>query len=345
MRQCPKISIVIPAYNREDIICETLDSIVSQTYIDWECVIVDDGSTDKTFAVAMEYEVKDKRFKVVKRQRPPKGAPTCRNIGASMSTGEYLMFFDSDDILEQHCFEYRIKQIERYPSYDAWIFPTAIFSNHISDAKYLWNKLCKDRDDLLRFLDMDMPWDISGPIWRNVKTDWFYEDAKSAQDWEMHITKLLDGLVYKKIDEGGLISAHTYYRKSEDNICIGTDFYSKEKLENRGKIIKRTIENIYKKKNVDNQLQVAINRLIVFYCVKLIKSGLDKSSYELWGLYNPTFFKNGLHKKIGIRYLNSKRGESLFARFVEFVIYRIMRKGYLFETKDVTFSSVKISER
>ena len=59
---------------------------------------------------------------------------------------------DSDDVLEQHCFEYRIKQIERYPSYDAWIFPTAIFSNHISDAKYLWNKLFLSYSNVWIFL-------------------------------------------------------------------------------------------------------------------------------------------------------------------------------------------------
>ncbi len=343
MINTPTISIVIPLFNRETLIKETIRSLIAQTYTNWECLVVDDGSTDDSYEVVQNIAKSESRIKVYHRNREPKGASTCRNIGALMATGDYLMFFDSDDILERHCFEYRIKQIERYPTYDAWIFPTAIFNKNISDARYLWNELNKDRDDLLRFLDMDMPWDISGPIWRNSNgSQWFDENAQSAQDWEMHINKLIDGLAYIKIDEGGLKSVHTYYRKSEDNISIGTDFYGKEKLENRWQTIERTIGNIYKKKNVDEKLQIAINRLITFYCIKLMKVGLDKQSYGLWNLYKPTFFKCRMHKLIGWWYFCAKRKQSIFAKIFEFIIYRWLKKGYLFETKDTTFSNVKV---
>ena len=77
----PLISIIIPTYNRACILPQALNSVMAQTYEHWECIVVDDGSTDDTLTVLEVYNKKDKRIKYFKRQRKPKGAPTCRNIG------------------------------------------------------------------------------------------------------------------------------------------------------------------------------------------------------------------------------------------------------------------------
>ncbi|HNQ67617.1 MAG TPA: glycosyltransferase family 2 protein [Bacteroidales bacterium] len=92
------ISIIIPVYNRPKLIAECLDSVLSQTNPNWECIVVDDGSTDDTWKVLEDYAAKDERIRIFKRHREPKGAPTCRNIGADNATGDYLIFFDSDDL-------------------------------------------------------------------------------------------------------------------------------------------------------------------------------------------------------------------------------------------------------
>jgi glycosyltransferase involved in cell wall biosynthesis len=98
------VSIIIPNYNRESLIGETLDSILAQTYSHWECIIVDDGSTDNSVEVIQQYVKKDLRFKLI--QRPSnhlKGANACRNIGLQKAKGEFIIFFDSDDLMmEQH---------------------------------------------------------------------------------------------------------------------------------------------------------------------------------------------------------------------------------------------------
>ena len=94
------VSIIIPTYNRAHLISETLHSIIAQTYTYWECIVVDDGSTDNTEEILKNYIKKDKRFQYHQRPKDkPKGANACRNYGISISNGDFLLVMDSDDLL------------------------------------------------------------------------------------------------------------------------------------------------------------------------------------------------------------------------------------------------------
>lgn len=96
----PLVSIIIPTYNRAHLISETLDSVLAQTYTNWECIVVDDGSTDHTKEVVQAYVDKDPRFRFY--HRPPEHKPGgngARNYGFKMSQGEYVNWFDDDDIM------------------------------------------------------------------------------------------------------------------------------------------------------------------------------------------------------------------------------------------------------
>lgn len=96
----PLISIIIPVYNRENLLTETLDSIILQSQSDWECILVDDCSTDSTYTVMESYKEKDFRFKIFKRPNNLKrGANACRNYGFLQASGSYIKWFDSDDIM------------------------------------------------------------------------------------------------------------------------------------------------------------------------------------------------------------------------------------------------------
>lgn len=109
----PAISIIIPAYNRADLIAETLDSIAAQTFRDWECIITDDGSTDDTFEILEQYALKDSRFRIFKRpQQRLKGANACRNNGLDNARGKYIIFFDSDDLMTHNHVEAKWNAIE-----------------------------------------------------------------------------------------------------------------------------------------------------------------------------------------------------------------------------------------
>lgn len=93
-----KVSIIIPSYNSQDYLERCLDSVVNQIYKNIEIIIIDDASTDKTKEIIKKYAEKDKRI-IPFYQTVNKGVSASRNIGLKASTGEYIMFVDSDDSL------------------------------------------------------------------------------------------------------------------------------------------------------------------------------------------------------------------------------------------------------
>lgn len=104
------VSIIVPIYNVEGYLSQCLDSIIAQTYREWECVLVDDGSKDGSGRICEEYASKDSRFKVI--HKPNGGVSSARNIGLEQTKGEWVFFSDADDLLEVDALETLIKGTE-----------------------------------------------------------------------------------------------------------------------------------------------------------------------------------------------------------------------------------------
>ena len=98
MSNTPKISIIVPVYNVEKYIHRCLDSIQAQTFTDWECICIDDGTPDNSGKICDEYAEKDSRFVVLHKENG--GVSSARNAGLDVSKGEYVTFCDSDDYVE-----------------------------------------------------------------------------------------------------------------------------------------------------------------------------------------------------------------------------------------------------
>lgn len=108
------VSIIIPTYNRAHLIGETLDSVLAQTYTNWECIIVDDGSTDNTAELLKTYCEKDVRFKYVQRLDTHKpGGNGARNYGFEVSKGKYINWFDSDDLMLSLFIQKKVELLEK----------------------------------------------------------------------------------------------------------------------------------------------------------------------------------------------------------------------------------------
>ena len=105
-----KFSIIIPIYNVEQYLCDCLDSVLNQSFSDWEAICVNDGSTDGSAAILEEYVVKDKRFKIV--TQPNGGLSSARNTGMETAKGDYIVFLDSDDWLELDALETLAKNLD-----------------------------------------------------------------------------------------------------------------------------------------------------------------------------------------------------------------------------------------
>jgi len=93
----PRLSVVVPVYNVEEFLEPCLDSLLAQTFTDYEVVMVDDGSTDGSAAIAQRYVDRDPRLKLVHQENG--GLSKARNTGTDHATGELLVFLDSDDML------------------------------------------------------------------------------------------------------------------------------------------------------------------------------------------------------------------------------------------------------
>lgn len=110
------VSIIIPTYNRSNLIGQTLESVLGQTYKHWECFVIDDGSTDDTQNTVEIYSKRDNRIKYLKRPNErPKGASSCRNYGLEQAKGNFIQFLDSDDIISRNKLECQIKLLEKDP--------------------------------------------------------------------------------------------------------------------------------------------------------------------------------------------------------------------------------------
>lgn len=107
----PKISCIIPTYNRSAFIKEAINSVIRQTFEDWELIIVDDGSLDNTEEVVKHFIKSESRISYYKN--PRKGGSAARNFGIKQAFGEYIAFLDDDDISLPHRFESQLKAVKK----------------------------------------------------------------------------------------------------------------------------------------------------------------------------------------------------------------------------------------
>lgn len=105
----PKISVIVPVYNTEKYLCRCVDSILEQTFTDFELVLVDDGSTDSSGKICDEYSKKDFRVFVIHTENG--GTGYARNIGIEKATGEYFCFVDADDLIHPQMLELLLQAV------------------------------------------------------------------------------------------------------------------------------------------------------------------------------------------------------------------------------------------
>jgi glycosyltransferase involved in cell wall biosynthesis len=135
-----KFTIIVPVYNTEKDLERCLGSILEQTFRDYECLLIDDGSTDSSLDILREFAAKDTRFKVITQRNS--GVAVARNNGIKLANGEYILFVDSDDWLENNLLSENIAIANSYEPdliYFGYYseFPNSQFIRHNPNFKYL----------------------------------------------------------------------------------------------------------------------------------------------------------------------------------------------------------------
>lgn len=110
-KKLPIVSIIIPLYNAQKYINECIQSILTQTFENWELILVDDGSTDDTLSICRSFEKKDCRIKVIHQENA--GVSVARNTGIKAAEGNYLVFADGDDQLTADSLKCRVNLMEQ----------------------------------------------------------------------------------------------------------------------------------------------------------------------------------------------------------------------------------------
>jgi glycosyltransferase involved in cell wall biosynthesis len=136
-----KFSVIIPTYNRSDLLIETINSILDQTFQDYEVIIVNDGSTDNSKEVLESYGT---RIRVIHKENS--GAEKSRNAGAEIAKGEYFCFFDSDDLMFPWTLEVYSKVIEEEK------FPPLVLGQPLHFTDKIPEKILNQRPDEINYV-------------------------------------------------------------------------------------------------------------------------------------------------------------------------------------------------
>lgn len=200
------LSIIMPVFNHHDEVATMIDSILANDFQSWELLAVDDGSEADTLQLLERYAEADSRIKVVRRDRQPKGAQTCRNIGLEKACGEFVIIFDSDDYIAPYCLRQRVEMLQKREDLDFLVFPSGVFI----DQKFVTAPHPYDfgfrlaEDDVKMFASRRLPFIVWNNIYRteslrrnNLSWD---VNLLSLQDADFNISAIAAGLRYDYAD-------------------------------------------------------------------------------------------------------------------------------------------------
>lgn len=195
------ISIVIANYNKAPFIAETIQSVMDQSYCDWEIMFIDDGSTDSSIDVVLSTAKEDPRVRIELNTTGHRGANVARNIGWKAAKFDYILFLDSDDILVPHCLKTRLSHISN-TDLDFNVFSGGTFLQTVGDRKIIWQPQ-NSKYHLESFLRHDLPWHLTSVLWSKAalqKIGGFSEDLLRLQDVDIHTRALLSNLRFLVVE-------------------------------------------------------------------------------------------------------------------------------------------------
>ena len=233
-----KVSIVVPVYNVEKYLQSCIDSLVSQTYLNLEIILVDDASTDNCPAICDEAARKDGRIKVIHKNNG--GAASARNAGLNIVTGDYVCFVDSDDYVENKYIQRLVNVLEQENADAAVCGFWYLYRDHLEKKGFSGiHTVMNQTDYLQRFLT---DW-TCGLIWNKIFRKETLKDVRFTEghkiDDEFFTYKVImnckrvvlfeDPLYYYRMRATSVMSASSTY---EERLLLDKIEYTQERFEN-----------------------------------------------------------------------------------------------------------------
>nr|WP_166541846.1 glycosyltransferase family 2 protein [Paenibacillus lutrae] len=262
------VSIIIPTYNRENLLHRPIESVLNQTYSNWELLIVDDGSQDNTRQLIESYSQKDSRIKYIANDRS-KGPSGARNSGIIQSEGEYIAFLDSDDEWLEHHLLDSIEILEKKNvevCFSLWIEKHAEKEIRVFDPLHTQNNL-KQKASLFETYKNAIIFD-----------DRFFEHYATDDGWFYHINTMV--IQRQVLNRVGLLN-EKYFTGEDTEFFIR--FFAESKIaliNNYHFLYHQTPDSLY---NFFDRSQVDIESLCKdkALCDKITNSGINSNEIRL----------------------------------------------------------------
>lgn len=208
------VSIIVPCFKQAHFLKESLQSVLDQTYQNWECIIVNDGSPDDTERIAQEWSVTDSRIKYLYQTN--RGLPSARNLGITSSIGEFIVALDADDILHPEFLERLLPVLQSNEALGAVSCFRYFFINNKENIIYKYRAVGSNYRDLM-FENKLMPASMyRKSCWKAVNG---YDESmtKGFEDWEFWLNITKRGWQFTFVEEFLF-----YYRKAKHSMLTDT---------------------------------------------------------------------------------------------------------------------------
>lgn len=282
----PTVSIIMATYNRGHFIKSALDSIQDQSYANWECIIIDDGSTDNTKEFLSDFTKQDARFKYFERpSRFKKGLPGSRNYGLELASGDFYVFFDDDDVVHPQNLEINVNLLEtnrlfkfcRYDKQPFFSAPPVLNKTFINwDFKYTE----VDISNIDKVVTGEISFASCTVLWNKecFLHDNFNEDLQYAEEWELYTRILSKGF------KGLSINETLYYNRKHPQSNTG-QFWANQDLRMDSKVeaTRLVFDNLKNKGLLSEGLVKYFIRLSIFLKKpSLLRTIVEDSNLSNW---------------------------------------------------------------
>lgn len=308
----PKLSIIIPAYNCEDFIEKTIKSVLNQSFNDYELIVVNDGSTDKTQEKVEQYAKYNQNIRIFYQSNS--GVSEARNFGLNKSTGEYIIFIDADDYILDGYFEY-VNNTINTNNIDCIIFNYFVgnkkrISSNIEKFQIKQEEFLNQTEVVNRFLMgyiSNSPWD---KVFKKntIKNILFPKDITVGEDALFIMNFFLNSTKIK-------LNKQSYYVYMQDTNGITKNAFSQKKLQDITFVmqsIKEKLQNqdIINKENISFMIFNQMLAYIVNSNIKILFSSKESKFFGQHIIELPFNKIIGIKKKISFLVL------SLFYKFI-----------------------------
>lgn len=250
----PVVQVIIPVYNAQKYLRECFDSLISQTYTNWEAIVIDDASADSSAEIIKEYAAADSRFTYILQEKN-KGVSNTRNLALSMLTGEYTAFLDSDDYWDKDMLMTLVKKAEESQSdvvqcrfiYDfsggRTYLPTGAFNK---DVELSGSGMKKVIFRMLTGINMNHV------CMKLIKTELlkglsFNTELRTAEDLQFCVH------LFEKVEKYSFINKAMYHYRRVETSLTGSGLSGKEKIKANA-VVSKDIKNALPSWNIDTPL-------------------------------------------------------------------------------------------